>query len=298
MSDENAFINTLKANPTDQNTRLVYADWLDDHDRPEEAEYLRGVSRLAVVEFDSDEGKLLEPRIRELEESLPSSWTTASAAAFEIGFLGISLWTTELRSMLESEFRTDIHEHIVLLRNAPAVLLDRLRPIEALDFANGFYERLNAVVHRDSERNLSEYLRERRELFTAQTGPGTVFKARPTDVVMAPPLNRFEVVAVGLFEWNSSLSDQNPNYLAEPLCELMGMSQDNAIALLYSGAPFSVRSGLSFVSAVEAFRSLRKRVKRHHLARALDEAVRLGIRACGEENNSMDLDTTAYGSDS
>ena len=41
MSEEEAFLEALKANPADDTTRLVYADWLDEHDQPQKAEYLR-----------------------------------------------------------------------------------------------------------------------------------------------------------------------------------------------------------------------------------------------------------------
>ncbi len=43
MSEEAAFLMALKANPADDTARLVYADWLDEHDQPHKAEYLRAV---------------------------------------------------------------------------------------------------------------------------------------------------------------------------------------------------------------------------------------------------------------
>ena len=51
MSDEAAFLEALKANPADDTTRLVYADWLDEHGEPAKAEYLRLVA--AVVRQES-----------------------------------------------------------------------------------------------------------------------------------------------------------------------------------------------------------------------------------------------------
>ena len=41
MSDEDALLAAIIAAPDDDTPRLVYADWLDEHDRPEHAEYLR-----------------------------------------------------------------------------------------------------------------------------------------------------------------------------------------------------------------------------------------------------------------
>lgn len=40
-NDETAFIQAIKASPTDRTVWLVYADWLDEHDRPEEAAKIR-----------------------------------------------------------------------------------------------------------------------------------------------------------------------------------------------------------------------------------------------------------------
>ncbi len=39
--EQEAFVAQLRDNPEDHATRLVYADWLDDHDQPEEADRMR-----------------------------------------------------------------------------------------------------------------------------------------------------------------------------------------------------------------------------------------------------------------
>src|SRR3954469_20824625 len=41
MSDEAGFLKAIVDQPAERSTRLVYADWLDEHDRPREAEFLR-----------------------------------------------------------------------------------------------------------------------------------------------------------------------------------------------------------------------------------------------------------------
>lgn len=43
MTDEQAFLDALAADPADDTTRLVYADWLDDRGEAAKAEYLRMV---------------------------------------------------------------------------------------------------------------------------------------------------------------------------------------------------------------------------------------------------------------
>jgi uncharacterized protein (TIGR02996 family) len=41
MSDEAALLHAITAHPDDDTPRLVYADWLDEHDQPERAEFIR-----------------------------------------------------------------------------------------------------------------------------------------------------------------------------------------------------------------------------------------------------------------
>lgn len=49
MTDEPALLAAVAAAPDDDTPRLVYADWLDDHDRPARAEFVRGQCRLAAA---------------------------------------------------------------------------------------------------------------------------------------------------------------------------------------------------------------------------------------------------------
>lgn len=49
-ADEAALLAAVRADPDDDTPRLVYADWLDDHDRPERAEFIREQIELARLE--------------------------------------------------------------------------------------------------------------------------------------------------------------------------------------------------------------------------------------------------------
>ena len=81
MSDEAAFLAVLKANPADDTTRLVYADWLDENDEPEEAEYLR----LTHAYVTEEEGELVPVgRILALGEQVPEDWRVAAAGRFDL----------------------------------------------------------------------------------------------------------------------------------------------------------------------------------------------------------------------
>jgi uncharacterized protein (TIGR02996 family) len=79
VSDEAAFLAALKANPADDLTRLVYADWLDEHAEPQKAEYLR-----LVAEFARGANLADEPgdRIGALALELPVEWRLDAAARF------------------------------------------------------------------------------------------------------------------------------------------------------------------------------------------------------------------------
>ena len=49
IGDRKAFIDALNLNPGDVTTRLVYADWLDEHGEPDEANRQRGMVTTPVT---------------------------------------------------------------------------------------------------------------------------------------------------------------------------------------------------------------------------------------------------------
>ena len=67
MSDEAGFLKSIAKQPVERSTRLVYADWLDEHDRPREAEFLR--LQLQIAE--------LSARVSEISAQLEVPWLTA-----------------------------------------------------------------------------------------------------------------------------------------------------------------------------------------------------------------------------
>ncbi|MBX3158245.1 MAG: TIGR02996 domain-containing protein [Deltaproteobacteria bacterium] len=54
MTDEAALLATLAEHPGDDDTRLVYADWLEERGEVQRAAVLRGIAALARVPFDDD----------------------------------------------------------------------------------------------------------------------------------------------------------------------------------------------------------------------------------------------------
>ena len=55
MEDSDALYRAIVANPEDDTPRLVYADWLQENDRPEEAEFVRVQCRLETSAPDHPE---------------------------------------------------------------------------------------------------------------------------------------------------------------------------------------------------------------------------------------------------
>ena len=50
MTLENAFLQAIRDEPEDDATRLIFADWLEDGDRPERTEFVRLQIRLACLQ--------------------------------------------------------------------------------------------------------------------------------------------------------------------------------------------------------------------------------------------------------
>src|SRR5262249_22626393 len=99
MSLQDAFLADIIAHPEDDAVRLIYADWLDEHDQPERAEFIRlqiartgSLARNQRLTFDVRERQLLaqheEEWAGELREFV-ASWT------FRRGFI------EEVSAMLE-----------------------------------------------------------------------------------------------------------------------------------------------------------------------------------------------------
>jgi uncharacterized protein (TIGR02996 family) len=80
MSERQAFEDALMRVPTDDTARLVYADWLDEHDFHREAEYLRLVVSLVNVcdQDDPPEGRDL----RKLAAAISPEWCESVSRRF------------------------------------------------------------------------------------------------------------------------------------------------------------------------------------------------------------------------
>lgn len=73
-----AFWAAIRESPADDVPRLVYADWLEEHDEPERAEFIRIQCSLAILGPDRRKGrkqrKQLEPREQDLLTAYGDQW--------------------------------------------------------------------------------------------------------------------------------------------------------------------------------------------------------------------------------
>src|SRR3954447_19705135 len=73
MTEDDAFIRTILADPTDPTPRLIYADWLEERGDPR-GEYLRPPPAPASAPAEGGEARALRRQLLELGPRIPVSW--------------------------------------------------------------------------------------------------------------------------------------------------------------------------------------------------------------------------------
>ncbi len=76
MSNDEGFLQAIAADPTDNTTRLVYADWLDERDDPR-GEYIGLQAEIGQVAPHTDRYAVLRTRVKALRERVDPAWTEA-----------------------------------------------------------------------------------------------------------------------------------------------------------------------------------------------------------------------------
>jgi uncharacterized protein (TIGR02996 family) len=102
MSDEDALLRAIHANPDDDTPRLVYADWLDEHGQPERAEFIRVQVQIAV---SNNEPEGAYQRQSELRAAHEKTWT-AELGPFD-------------RKKIDVEFTRGFPGHLSVSNGAP-----------------------------------------------------------------------------------------------------------------------------------------------------------------------------------
>jgi uncharacterized protein (TIGR02996 family) len=73
MTSEAAFLEAIAATPEDRTLRLVYADWLEDHDDPR-AELIRVEEEMHSLPVWPDRYWEMKPRRNQLRQQVPTPW--------------------------------------------------------------------------------------------------------------------------------------------------------------------------------------------------------------------------------
>lgn len=77
-TDDAVFVRAIHARPLDTLPRLIFADWLDEHDRPAEAAWLRADVRAGQAHPNADAGDLDVMRAGPAPDGVPSLWLAKS----------------------------------------------------------------------------------------------------------------------------------------------------------------------------------------------------------------------------
>jgi uncharacterized protein (TIGR02996 family) len=80
MSDEDAFLRKILENPADDVTRLVYADWLQEHEEHAKSEFLRLTVEIDVVKKGT-RGPIRQ-QLQELAAKLDTKWLAVVSKMF------------------------------------------------------------------------------------------------------------------------------------------------------------------------------------------------------------------------
>jgi uncharacterized protein (TIGR02996 family) len=69
-----AFLEDIRAHPEDDTPRLIYADWLEDHDQPERAEFIRLQCERECLPDDDERQEMLPEREWQLLDAHEQTW--------------------------------------------------------------------------------------------------------------------------------------------------------------------------------------------------------------------------------
>lgn len=84
---EQAFLLQLASDPSDDTTRLVYADWLDEHGQPG-GKHLRWEVELGRMNVKDPRYSEVETQCRALREDLSPEWLEQAGKRFDLWLIG------------------------------------------------------------------------------------------------------------------------------------------------------------------------------------------------------------------
>src|SRR5262245_45374829 len=93
MASTEVFEQAIRDEPADDGLRLIYADWLEENDQPDRAEFIRLQIELARLPEEHSDRRLLEMRERALLKRSRATWLEGlpewarDTAVFRRGFV-------------------------------------------------------------------------------------------------------------------------------------------------------------------------------------------------------------------
>ena len=125
MTDRDALLAAILANPDDDTPRLVYADWIQENGQPLRAEFIRAQIEAVRAEPFSPEARRAADRARKLLEANRAAWTRhlnggfVAGPGFERGFVAhLSVEPGGFVSRTKAIFATEPVQAIKLFRFA------------------------------------------------------------------------------------------------------------------------------------------------------------------------------------
>lgn len=73
-ASEDEFLAQLRREPSDDDTRFVYADWLEEHSRNAESQFLRFQAKLRSMSVDDPKFELMGVQLRNMASLLDPKW--------------------------------------------------------------------------------------------------------------------------------------------------------------------------------------------------------------------------------
>ena len=80
MTEEDAFLASIREAPEDESPRIIFADWLDDHGDHERAEFIRVQILLSQLDRDSPSWEQTRKRSDEILARRRGEWTAGPPA--------------------------------------------------------------------------------------------------------------------------------------------------------------------------------------------------------------------------
>lgn len=162
MHDEQAFLAALDAQPDDDVTRQVYADWLEEHAQLDRAEYLRLECRFPKLRR-ADEGHAeLERRLRRLRAKTEETWRAKAGRKYTLVLEGFQrVYRVQAVMITQRVTGSDLTRAELLVAVAPVPLLLEV-PFEQAEGG-----RCTVAIIRTHPDGQGEWWRYRREAVTA-----------------------------------------------------------------------------------------------------------------------------------